>query len=1277
MGNMSDHQASPSLALAEQIFAGDGEMASLIRTTDWSKTPLGPVESWPQSLRTAVSICLGSRHPIVLWWGPERWMFYNDGYRPMLGESKHPQFLGRPGQECWAEIWDIIGPMMDQVIETGRATWSENMFLLMNRSGYLEETYYTFSYSPIRDERGRPSGIFNACTETTGRVLGDRRMNQLRQMAVEARTVTDAARLCAEILGRNPRDIPFALVCLLDDRGEHMHLAAQVGLEPGTPASPLTVDVGEPDDAGWPLARVAGRGIAEVVDDLARRFDCLPKEPWDEPAHQAMLLPIARPGWDRPAGVLVFGISPRRAFDDDYRGFFDLVAGHVATAVCNARAYEEERQRAEKLAELDRAKTAFFSNVSHEFRTPLTLILGPIEDSLARGALDGENLKAVHRSALRLLRLVNSLLDFSRIEAGRLQSSFEPTDLPVLTSGLAGSFQSLVEPAGMKLVVDCPPLAEPVYVDRSHWEKIVLNIISNAFKFTFEGEIAVRLRGRDGHVELSVSDTGTGIPAHELPKVFDRFHRIEGSRGRSFEGTGIGLALVSELVKAHGGTVRVESIVGRGSTFTVSIPLGSEHLPKEQIAAARNPTVGAPSMHPVVLEARQWPRPSEGEPQPVVVGDIGPPQPVALEGHRILVADDNADMREYLLRLLKPHWDVEVVGDGQAALTCALACPPDLVLSDVMMPRMDGVALLRALRADPRTELVPVVLLSARAGEEAVLEGLETGADDYLVKPFSARELVTRVRTHLGMARVRRAATEAAEELAEIRASLLHASETRLKRLADAGIVGITVADDSGRIVEANDAFLAMVGHSRDDLEAGHIAWDAMTPPEWHHVLGAIREQLEAQGFARPCETEYLRKDGSRVAALVGVARLDGTAHIAITLDLSDLKRVEEQFRQAQKMEAVGRLAGGIAHDFNNVLSVILSYAEMIGADLKPDEPLRADIEEIRSAAVRATDLTRQLLAFSRQQVLETKVLDLSQSVGRMEKMLHRLLGADIDLTMLHASGLWNVKADPGQIEQILMNLAVNARDAMPHGGKLTIETENVDLDDDYARAHHDVRPGPYVMLAVSDTGIGIDKETQTRIFEPFFTTKEKGKGTGLGLATVFGIVKQSGGHIWVYSEPGKGATFKVYFPRVSGAAEVRASQRPAPEPSRGSETILLVEDDDQVRALARNILRRHGYVVLVASNGGEALLMCEQHGSKIHLLLTDVVLPLMSGRQLAERLATMRPEMKVVFMSGYTDDAILQHGVLDSGVAYLQKPLTPGSLTKKMRAVLEGGNGT
>jgi PAS domain S-box-containing protein len=490
----------------------------------------------------------------------------------------------------------------------------------------------------------------------------------------------------------------------------------------------------------------------------------------------------------------------------------------------------------------------------------------------------------------------------------------------------------------------------------------------------------------------------------------------------------------------------------------------------------------------------------------------------------------------------------------------------------------------------------------------------------------------------------------------------------------------IFIVDPDGRVVTWNSGAERITGFSEEESVGGHMR--RFYPPK-DAERGKPEEELRVALARGRMESEEwrARKDGTLFWANVVVTPLydDAGTHLGfadVTRDLTERRALEEHIRQSEKMEAVGRLAGGIAHDFNNVLSVILSYSEMIGGDLKPEEPLRADIEEIRTAALRAADLTRQLLAFSRQQVLETTVLELNRSVAGMEKMLRRLLGAHIELTMLLASGLWNIEADPGQIEQIVMNLAVNARDAMPDGGQLTIETTNVELDDDYAQEHHDVRAGSHVMLAVSDTGIGMDRETKARVFEPFFTTKERGRGTGLGLATVFGIIKQSGGHIWAYSEPGAGTTFKTYFPRVSGAAMVRASERPTPELGHGSETILLVEDDDQVRVIARNILRRTGYIVLEASNGGEALLICEQHGSKIDLLLTDVVLPRMNGRQLAERLASARPELKVLFMSGYTDDAILQHGVLDSGVAYLQKPLTPASLTRKVREVLRRGRG-
>ncbi len=386
------------------------------------------------------------------------------------------------------------------------------------------------------------------------------------------------------------------------------------------------------------------------------------------------------------------------------------------------------------------------------------------------------------------------------------------------------------------------------------------------------------------------------------------------------------------------------------------------------------------------------------------------------------------------------------------------------------------------------------------------------------------------------------------------------------------------------------------------------------------------------------------------------------------------LRKTEEQLRHAQKMDAVGRLAGGVSHDFNNMLSVILSYAGLILSDLKADDPLRADVEEIKKAGDRAADLTRQLLMFSRQQVVLPAVLDLNQVIAGMERMLGRLLGADMELTLLLGSRLGKVKADPGHLEQIIMNLAVNARDAMPGGGKLTIQTNNTELDEHYAAEHLGVTAGPYAMVAVSDTGAGMDKELQARIFEPFFTTKEKGKGTGLGLSIVFGIVQQSGGHVWVYSEPGKGTTFKVYLPRTDAALDRRPSRPPASGDARGSETILLVEDDEQVRAVARGILRRRGYTVLEAPGAGEALLVAEQYGAKIDLVVTDVVMPRMNGPHMVERLRASRPRLKVLFMSGYTDEAIIQHGILDSGVAFLQKPITPDSLALKVREALGGG---
>jgi signal transduction histidine kinase len=508
-----------------------------MRDLDWSQTDLGPPEHWPENLRIAVRICLTSRFPIVLWWGQDYTMFYNDAYRSFLGRAKHPQWLGRSGRACWQEIWEVIGPMLEGVFATGQATWSQDLLLTLDRHLPHEEGYFTFSYSPILDDQGSVEGIFCACFETTERVIGERRLRTLRELGArtaDSRTVEIACERAAAVLADNPHDIPFAAVYLLDPQGAHARLAASVSLTAHADAVPTAVALGAPAASPWPLASVARTRRVEEVGGLAR-LGAFSGGPWPEPTTTALVVPLLAPAQEIPSGLLIVGVSPRRVLDSAYRDFFTLVAAQIATAIAEAQAYEEARKRAEALAELDRAKTAFFSNVSHEFRTPLTLMLGPVEDLLTtpEGQIVPEHrelLTVVHRNGLRLQKLVNTLLDFSRLEAGRVEASYKPTDLATMTTELASVFRSAIARAGLGLAVECPPLPEAVYVDRDMWEKIVLNLLSNAFKFTFAGEIAVSLCWGGDHVALRGRDTGTGIPAHEVPHLFERFHRIPNAR---------------------------------------------------------------------------------------------------------------------------------------------------------------------------------------------------------------------------------------------------------------------------------------------------------------------------------------------------------------------------------------------------------------------------------------------------------------------------------------------------------------------------------------------------------------------------------------------------------------------------------------------------------------------------------------------------------------------------------------------------------------------------
>ncbi|HJS92447.1 MAG TPA: ATP-binding protein [Steroidobacteraceae bacterium] len=768
-GRVSAARQSMDVEPADLDFlTGGGEMGELMHRLDWSSTSLGSASHWPQSLRTAVGIMLSSRYPMFVWWGRELISLYNDAYRPFLG-SKHPHALGQPAAEVWAEIWDQIGPRTRAVLERAESTFDESLLLLMERFGYPEETYFTFAYSPIRGEDGTVAGLFCAVTEDTRRVIGERRLRLLREVASTASETHSPEQVCsavADCMSGSARDLPFALLYLTEQGGEVARLVARANMEPGRGGAETVINL-DGSDTIWPLRRALLDGDAVVVEGLRDRLETLPTGAWDRPPERAVVMPLREQAKATVAGFLIVGLNPYLPLDEHYRGFLGLLADQIAAGISRARAYQEERKRAEALAEIDRAKTAFFSNVSHEFRTPLTLMLGPIDEAAAHAATP-EAVKAhldlARRNALRLLKLVNSLLDFARIEAGRVQASYEPTDLAALTRDLASAFRSAMERAGLILRVECDDLGEPAYVDREMWEKIVLNLLSNAFKFTLQGEVTVRLRRQGESAVLEVTDTGVGVPAHELPRLFERFHRVEGTAGRTQEGSGIGLALVQELIKLHGGRIEVSSELGSGSTFRVLMPLGTQHLPPERIKASRSLASTALGPQVFVQEALRWASErDEPDARTALAESPGPPlDPRFLRtaGARVLIADDNADMRAYVRDLLSPAYRIETAVDGEQALAAARRLRPDLILCDIMMPRLDGLGLLKAVRDDEALRDVPLILLSARAGEEARLEGFDTGADDYLVKPFAARELLARVGALLELTQMRRESEE-------------------------------------------------------------------------------------------------------------------------------------------------------------------------------------------------------------------------------------------------------------------------------------------------------------------------------------------------------------------------------------------------------------------------------------------------------------------------------------------------------------------------------------
>ena len=1172
-------------AEVEDLFAGGGQMGELMRSIDWSTTPIGPVSEWTSSMRLAIKICLTSRFPMLLWWGPELIIHYNDAFRPVLGTLKHPQAMGSRGHEVWPELWPIIGPMLESVLTTGKATWSDNQLLFHLRNGYKEETYFTYSYSPIWDEYGKVKGIFTAVAETTKQVLGERRLKTLRDLGAQsshAKTVEEACQIAATILEVNQTDIPFGLVYILSQDGKQANLYSKVGLGSDQSFGPDHINLEEPDATtkGWPIAPV----LADCRSQLLTGFEGQLGEITISAIGQtfkpgpALIVPLLRPGEEHPTGFLVAGVSPFRALDDTYRNFLERVGESIATSIANVRAYEAERRRSEALAELDRAKTTFFSNISHEFRTPLTLMLGPLEDAMANVAKDNPEqqlarLQVIQRNSLRLHKLVNNLLDFSRIEAGRIEAVYVPADLSSYTAELGSVFRAAVESAGLAYVVDCPPLdlAEPVYVDREMWEKIVFNLLSNAFKFTFEGQIALRLRAVDAWIELRVEDTGIGIHTQELPHLFERFYRVRGAKARTHEGSGIGLALIHELVKLHGGKLEVESIFGQGSVFKVLLPQGKAHLPADRIEAQTTLVSTALSEAAYLEEAKRWlpldgNEGSAGADLPEEL-EIAPGSSKALAAKKyspkekgsgyILLVDDNADMRDYVRRVLTAQgYKVDVASNGLSALKMARSRLPELVLSDVMMPEMDGFELLRELRKDPRTTRLPVILLSARAGQEAVIEGVQASADDYLVKPLSARELLARIQTHLKLARLR----EEVLQREQTAFRKVKAVQSRLTFLSRASIRLAATLDYEQTLQSLCDLTVSELAdycivwlRSDDEIQVARIA--GRTPlisnqlrqilahysPGQNSLLNKVLDNGQSQLFPKVDRETLILITGNpenlplleplnvqshllvplkrqeKVIGALSLALLGNGRHFdrddlilaeelgrraAMAIDNARLYReVQEALKQAEKVAALEerqRLARELHDSVTQSLFSLSLLAEAGRRQIHTttSDQLEAQLKRLRDIAHQSLKEMRLLVYQLRQHELEQDGLAgaLKMRLDSVEKR------SGIEARLIVEGDTWTL---PPQWNENLYRIAMEAlNNALKHSGgnavmvKLVVREKRVELE-------------------VSDNGEGFD----------LAILKESG---GLGITSMRERVAHLGGSFDLQSIPKFGTTIKI-----------------------------------------------------------------------------------------------------------------------------------------------------
>ncbi|MDR7269982.1 PAS domain S-box-containing protein [Pelomonas saccharophila] len=1220
------------------FLAGGGELGALMRAHDWAATPLGEPTGWPRSLKTAVRIMLTSRQPIWIGWGPQLIKLYNDPYKSIIG-GKHPWALGQPASTVWREIWPEIGPLLSSAM-SGDGNFQESQQLIMERNGYPEETYYTYSYSPIPGDDGQPAGIICANSDETQRVIGERQLALLHELAArsaDARTVVDAVYRCTRALETNRLDMPFALVLLRGHGEAAFELAGWAGGDGDW--------VGAAPGLSWPAGEVLALQQPRIVE-LPRGDIAWPCGDWKEAARQAMVLPIRPSGDTGREGVLVVGLNPYRLPEGRYTDFLRLVAQQLSAAIGNAEAYESQQQRAEELARLDRAKTQFFSNISHEFRTPLTLMMGPLRDALAHLQLPPSargRLQMVERNALRLSKLVNALLEFSRIEAGRATSVFRPTDLAALTGELASSFRSAMEAAGLAFRVACPALPAPVYVDRDHWERILLNLLSNALKYTLQGEVSVRVGSEEGWAIVEVEDSGIGVAPQELPRLFERFHRVENVQARTHEGSGIGLALVHELMRLHQGRIEVSSQLGRGTRFTLRLPLGHAHLPPEHVRHEPAEILGGGQAMSYVQEALRW-LPEEVVPEAMpstaAMTDIGDRYRATL-GSRIVIADDNADMRQYLRSLLAPYFRVEEAADGEEALAAVRRERPALLLSDVMMPRLDGFGVLAALRADDALHTLPVILLSARAGEEARIEGLGAGADDYLIKPFTARELLARVSALIELDLARRSGEQ------QLRLFLAHARmftweiELPARRL--------TVSENA----------VDVLGASLRNLDEGF----ALVHPDDVDEIRASIEAAARDGGGFTLEQRIVRPDNGEVRWLETRAQAmcneagEAVRLSGISFDMTERKRMEETLRESDRRK--DEFLAMLAHELRNPLAPIRNAAELMLRTTQPGAPQRRAVEIIDRQVQQMTRMVDDLLDVSRvthgRIEIEREPVGLRgviaaavEAVGpAMLERRHRLqVVSDLPLT---------VRGDAARLQQCLVNLLSNAAKYTDPGGEIRLEL---------------AREGDEAVMRVQDSGVGIAADMLPAVFDLFVqsarTLDRAEGGLGIGLSVVRRLVEMHGGRVAARSAGvGQGATFEMRLPLLLQPPV--AAPLPADLPETPRRVLLIDDNEDAAESLAM-MLRADGHEVRTGFGPQDALTLAAAWRPDVVLL--DIGLPGMDGYEVARRLraAPAGAPLRLVALTGYGQPEDIQRSAEAGFDGHLVKPVGLDALAKALR---------